>query len=91
MITMSVLTKNRAIAKARRIVEREAFDGNKRKWITAHADSYKDKSYRVELHILEGSPTRGYIVVGSGESCFGTVTAFDIAENVIGRIEWGIQ
>lgn len=88
---MSVLTKNRAIAKAKRIVERKAFDGNKRKWIMTHADSYKDSQYRVELHILEGSPTRGYIVAGSGECDFGTVTAFGIAENVIGRIDWGIQ
>lgn len=86
MKNLQVKSKGRAIAKARRIVERDHYsnDGNKRKWLTTFVDSYKNKKYRVELHIWEGSPTRGYVVVGHD-----TATAFNIGDNVIGKVEWG--
>ena len=76
-------TKEQAIIKARKIVERESGDGNKRKWLTTSLDSYTNKEYRVELQILEGSPTRGYIAVGRWAA-----TAFDIGDQVIGKVEY---
>ena len=46
-----------------------AYEGQpttERKWLEAHADSYKNPQYRIQLLVLEGSPAKGYVVVDYG-------------------------
>lgn len=39
----------------------------KRRWLVGHPpDSYGSKAYRTELHVLEGSPPKGFVVVNHG-------------------------
>ncbi len=67
----SLETKDRkgAVEQARRIVA-EAYDGAhpfERKWLGAFPpDSYGQRQYQAELHVREGSPPKGYVLVGYG-------------------------
>lgn len=54
------------IEKAKQKVARDFGDDADRQWLTAYADSYKDICYRLELFVLEGSPSKGYIIADYG-------------------------
>jgi hypothetical protein len=61
-------------AKARVIEAYEHCDHTERQWLHTFLDSYQTSDYRVELHVLEGSPCKGFVVVNRGR---GEVIAFD--------------
>jgi hypothetical protein len=35
----------------------------KRNWLKTNLDSYEDSRFRIELHVREGSPCKGYILI----------------------------
>ena len=50
----------------------KSYEGNRptgRKWLKAHVDSYKNKDYRIELFVLEGSPAKGFVIADYGHNC----------------------
>ena len=53
-----------------------------RRWVKTHIDSYKDPQYRIELHVWEGSPAKGYIVVNYSEG-FDSVRAFGLYNQIV--------
>ncbi|GAN34101.1 MAG: hypothetical protein DYG83_03405 [Candidatus Brocadia sp. AMX2] len=59
------------IEQAKKLIAKRWDEG--RKWLETSLDSYGDKSYRVSLFVLEGSPAKGYIIANYG---MGRVTAF---------------
>ena len=63
---MLVDNREEAIAKAKTYVEKRAGSPTgERNWLIAAApDSYGDEYNRVELQILEGSPPRGFVLIG---------------------------
>jgi hypothetical protein len=61
-----MLTRKQAIEKARRYVEKRS-DGQTggRKWLVGtFPDCFGDSRYRVEAHVCEGSPPKGFVLVG---------------------------
>lgn len=86
---MKELNKAEAIAKAEAAVEKSYNSKPEgRRWLIGHApDSYGDLNYRTSIHVLEGSPPKGYVVVFGHASC-GKVMAFDCMEHRIGTWEW---
>ena len=84
-----VLNKEVAIAKARAAVEKSyrAKPGD-RKWLVGGPpDSYNDPHYRTEVHVLEGSPPKGYVVAFGHHNC-GVAMAFDCSEKQIYKWTW---
>jgi hypothetical protein len=79
--------KDVAIAKAREIVEEE--NGGSYNWLTSFVDSYGQERYRIELHVLEGSSPKGYIVVNCSEACE-TATAFGLGDELLAQIYFGV-
>jgi hypothetical protein len=74
-------SKEDAIAKARAYVERlYCCKAGDRKWLVGVApDSYTNERYRVEIHVLEGSPAKGYVVVSDRCPNSGLALATDYA------------
>jgi hypothetical protein len=75
--------KNEEMAEFQRLIEKaklavvKAYEGQEttqRNWIEAHADSYKNPLYRIQVFVLEGSPAKGCVVADYGH---GVVQAFD--------------
>jgi len=81
--------KDASIVKARKAVERRySKKPEGRKWLVGYApDSYSNPHYRTEIHVLEGSPPKGYIVV-FGHHGGGTTIAFDCSERQIHKWIW---
>jgi hypothetical protein len=81
------LNKLEAIKKARKAVEKVYGDSG-RKWLVGEApDSYDNPHYRTEIHVLEGSPPKGYVAVFGHHNC-GVVIAFDSSEKRIHKWVW---
>ena len=60
---MEILTKDQAIEKARNRVIKDYGDEN-RKWLVGPGPlCYGNPKYSSEVHVLEGSPARGYVFV----------------------------
>ena len=81
--------KSMSMAAARTAVEKRfhAKPGD-RKWLVGHApDSYDNPHYRTEIHVLEGSPPKGYVVV-FGHHNGGMTIAFDCSERRIHGWAW---
>jgi hypothetical protein len=76
--------RNESILRARAAVEKKyGTNPGDRKWLVGVApDSYSDKSYRTEVHVLEGSPPKGYVIV-FGHNGGGRTIAFDCGEQII--------
>ena len=81
--------KDTSIVKARATVEKSySKKSESRKWLVGNApDSYGNAHYRTEIHVLEGSPPKGYVVV-FGHHNGGTTIAFDCFEKQIHRWNW---
>lgn len=60
---MEILTRDQAIRKARNRVVGDYGD-ERRKWlISPELLCYGNPKYPTEIHVLEGSPARGYVLV----------------------------
>ncbi len=82
------LTLNEAVAKAHASVEKayRCKPGERRWLVGAAPDSYGNATYRSEIHVLEGSPPKGYVLV-LAEDGRGTVIALDSAEANASQME----
>jgi len=83
------LTREQAITKAREVViNSDCNSSRNRKWLVGAAPyCYNNPSYRTEIHVLEGSPARGY-VLDMGVSSGGTVLAINMLHKVLRRFEY---
>jgi hypothetical protein len=86
---MLELNKATSILKARAAVEKAYCKKPEgRKWLVGFApDAYNDLHYRTEIHVLEGSPPKGYVVC-FGHHGGGVTIAFDCNERIIHRWNW---
>ena len=55
-----------AINRARAVLEKKWGGPPDRPWAVAFLGSYNDRQYRVELHVLTGSPAKGWVIVNHG-------------------------
>jgi len=67
-------------AKKKVIRAYEGTEETSRAWLECSLDSYKTKSYRIRVLVLEGSPVKGYIIANYGT---GVVTAFTVHDKKI--------
>jgi len=67
-------------AKLAVIKKYEGEEKTERKWIELTADSYNEKSYRIALFVLEGSPAKGYVIANYGRKI---VMAFSVDDKKI--------
>jgi len=74
------LNRQAATEKARRAVEKAYWcKPGERKWLVGVApDSYSDAGYRTEIHVLEGSGPKGYVLVCGIEFGLGFTVAFGL-------------
>ncbi len=84
------MNRQQAIDKARLRVDRGySPKTGQRKWLVGiPPDSYGTEDYRSELHVLEGSPPKGYVLV-LGHDHYGSVTGLHCGEKVVCRYWWG--
>jgi hypothetical protein len=66
------VTREEAILRAREAVRQRYGGAGDRQWLVAVLDSYDDPCNRIEFHVLEGSPPKGWVVVDQG-----TAIAYD--------------
>ncbi len=60
-------SREEAVEVAREIVTKYYDSPYERAWLVASPpDSYKELRYRAEVHVREGSPPKGYVLVGYG-------------------------
>lgn len=65
---IEVENRNKAISRARKRVVTNYGDEN-RKWLIGKApDCYGNPRYPTEIHVLEGSPARGFVLVTEGSA-----------------------
>jgi len=82
------LTREQAITKAREVVVNSDGGSQGRKWLVGAAPHcYNNSNYQTEIHVLEGSPARGY-VLDMGVSSGGTVLAINMLHKVLRRFEY---
>ncbi len=84
------LTRDEAIAKAHVSAEKSyhSTSGERRWLIGTVPDSYDNPKYRSELHVLEGSPPKGYVLVLWHGERHGCVVALDWDERKLRRWVW---
>jgi hypothetical protein len=73
-----------AVMKAR--ASNEGQGAMERRWLEAHADSYENPKYRIQLFVLEGSPAKGYVVIDYGHH---RVQAFDVRGKRLKHLKTG--
>ena len=86
-------TRAEALKKARARVE-TAYGAKpgEREWLVGNSpDSYESENYRTEIHVLEGSPPKGYVVAASYNDCQGSATAFSLYMERLGAYRWDSQ
>jgi len=85
-----IYTKEKAIKKAKKLVIKADGVGVDigRKWLFGKAPDCFGKPYNsTEIHVLQGSPARGYILdMGAYE--FGTLIALNENGDTLGRFEY---
>jgi len=80
------MTKVEAIQAAKQTVEYRS--GSGRRWVVGYPpDSYDDPAYRVEIHILEGSPVKG-AVVAWGRLDGGVAIAYSVTLKKLRAFSW---
>src|SRR6266436_6219083 len=58
------MDKTKAIENARSLVVDESGGSEKRLWLVGKApDCYGEQDYSTEIHVLQGTPARGYVLV----------------------------
>jgi hypothetical protein len=60
--TRKNMNQDQAIEKARQLVARQLGVGSGRQWLVGKAPNcYTNPDYQTEIHVLEGSPQRGFV------------------------------
>ncbi len=84
---MNTLNREQAVTKARQTVIQD-YGAEGRKWLVGKApDCYGNPKYGTEIHVLEGSPARGY-VIDLGALRSGIVLAMDMNGNTLKKFEY---
>ena len=83
-----IFKKEEALMRARKAVMRRSGGQEERKWLVGKApDCYNNPNYRTQIHVLEGSPARGFIL-DSGGPHSGILVVIDMNGEFIKRLEY---
>jgi len=73
-------TLDELIQKAKEKIEQNYGKQPGRKWLDAHADSYGNPTYRIQILVWEGSNAKGYIVINHGT---GRIRAYGVNDKLL--------
>ena len=80
---MKIISREKAINAAKALVVRHYGDTGRQWLVGSPPDSYTDPDYRCELHVLEGSPPKGYVIALGMD--VGAIIAMSFDARIIGR------
>jgi hypothetical protein len=97
-LRIKVVPRELAIRLAREAVERDWCPSEKRQWLVSKfVECYGRTEHGAEIHVREGSPPRGYVLVinrgkGCGDEEFaGYAIAHDSHGKRLGRFRYGFE
>jgi len=73
-------TLKELIDKAKEKIEQNYGEQPDRRWLEAHADSYENPNYRIQIFVWEGSNAKGYLVINHGT---GRIRAYGVNDNLL--------
>jgi hypothetical protein len=82
------MNQDQAIGKARQLVLRQPGASGPREWLVGKAPNcYMNPDYQTEVHVLEGSPQRGFVVHLKFRTV-GVAVAMDYYGRVLRRFQY---